>query len=47
MSSYNKRSGSEIKMQAGTRSLVHELMAAAAPECPAEELDPKIRSNIL
>src|SRR5579885_1368579 len=34
-----KRSGSEVKMQEGRDHWWHDLMAKAAPECPAEELD--------
>ncbi len=34
-----RRSGSEVKMQAGRDHWWHELMGKAAPECPAEELD--------
>jgi acetyl-CoA synthetase len=34
-----KRSGSAVKMQAGRDHWWHELMATAAPECLAEELD--------
>ncbi|HEX3436510.1 MAG TPA: acetate--CoA ligase [Pseudacidobacterium sp.] len=34
-----KRSGSEVKMQPGRDHWWHELTAAAAAECPAEELD--------
>jgi acetyl-CoA synthetase len=35
---YN-RSGSAVNMQAGRDHWWHDLMAAAAPDCPAEELD--------